>query len=163
MIQDIKLDWPDLIVEQFGNDGGAGWLQNWSGVLVGRVAIVFMNKFGCWYLENPSGKIELLNVFTGTLTEVASSRATFASLVNSRSWQEANLLVQLVAALHHDGKVPAAGQCYAVAPHTAIGGPNPMSGEVINLEHVMVMDTAVWQAICAQALRLRRSDSKADA
>jgi hypothetical protein len=161
LIHDVKLDWPDLIVERFGEDGGLAWLAPWWDIVVSRVAVIFMNKFGCWFLQRPSGEVQLLNVFTGTLETIASSHQEFSSRVNTKGWQEANLLVQLVAALHHEGKIPAPNQCYAVALHTAIGGPNPMSGEIINVNHVMVMETEIWQSICVQALRRRKGTADA--
>jgi hypothetical protein len=63
------------------------------------------------------------------------------------------LLSELVYRLHEAGKVPGPGQCYALAPHPALGGPNPMLDEAIDLRFVMIMDIGVWESLCAQAVR----------
>ncbi len=95
----------------------------------------------------------MLNVLSGELVQIAKSNEEFVACVNQREWQEAYLLSELVFQLHEVGKVPGAGQCYALAPHPAIGGPNPFFGERIDPRFVTVMDVVVWQGICAQFVR----------
>ena len=64
------------------------------------------------------------------------------------------LLSELVLRLHEAGKVPGPGQCYALAPPPALGGPNPANGEAVDPRFVLVVDVAVWQSICAQSVGL---------
>jgi hypothetical protein len=62
------------------------------------------------------------------------------------------LLGSLISQLHDAGKVPGPGQCYALAPHPALGGPNPYTGGAVNTRFVTITDVVVWQSICAQTL-----------
>jgi hypothetical protein len=73
-------------------------------------------------------------------------------LVNECAWQEVYLLSESVLRLHEADEIPDPGQCYAVAPQHAHGGPNPRNGDAIDPRLVMVMDVVVWQKICAQAV-----------
>jgi hypothetical protein len=96
----------------------------------------------------------LLDVFTGQLERIADTYDDFIKEVNEQWWQETCLFSKLLFQLHEAGKVPGPGQCYALAPHPALGGPNPWAGDPINPEFVMVTDVVVWQSICAQSLGL---------
>jgi hypothetical protein len=107
--------------------------------VVGRVGPAFASKFGFLFLRRPEGQVEMLDVFTGQLTQ-----------------QEVYLLSEVVYQLHQAGKVPGPGQCYALCPHPALGSPNPANGEAIDPRFVMVMDMPVWQSLCAQALGVGR-------
>jgi hypothetical protein len=147
-----RLTWADLLIEEISPDQFREWIAPWSGVVSGRVAPAFLNKFGSWFLRRPEGHVEMLDVFTGQLQRVATSYDEFMSDVNEPRWQEVYLLSELVLQLHEVGKVPGPGQCYALAPHPAIGGPNPASGDVVDPRFVMVTDVAVWQSICARSL-----------
>jgi hypothetical protein len=126
------------------------WLLLWLPVLGGRVAPAFMSKFGTWFLRRPEGHVEMLDVFTGDVSRVADTYDGFVVEVNDRSWQEVYLLSELVFRLHQEGKVAGPGQCYALAPHPALGGPNPLAGDPVDTRFVMVMDIGVWQRLCAQ-------------
>src|SRR5258707_1298332 len=109
-----------------------------------------MNKFGSWFLRRPDGDVEMLDVFTGTIERVADSYEDFIAQVNERWWQEFYLLSESVLRLHQVGKVPGTGQCYALAPHPALGGPNPMGDQAVDPQFVMVMDISAWQLLCSQ-------------
>lgn len=147
-----RLTWADLLIEDITPDEFRDWMAPWSGVVGGLVAPAFLNKFGSWFLRRPEGHVEMLDVFTGLLHRVAATYEEFVREVNEPWWQEVYLLSELVYQLHEAGKVPGPGQCYALAPHPALGGPNPTNGEAVDPRFVMVTDIAVWQSICAQSL-----------
>ena len=146
----LKLTWPDLLIENISRADCARWLEAWAGIVDGRVAPAFMNKFGSWFLRRPAGEVEMLDVFSGSLERVAESYEAFITQVNQQAWQEVYLLSRLVLRLHEAGKVPGDGECYALVPHPAIGGPDPNLVENIDPDLVMVMDIGGWQYICAQ-------------
>jgi hypothetical protein len=147
-----RLTWDELLVQDITPDQFQDWLAPWAGVVTGRVAPAFLSKFGFWFLRRPEGHVEVLDVFTGRLDRIADSYDDFARQVNEQWWQEVYLLSELVYQLHQGGKSPGRGQCYALAPHPAQGGPNPANGDPVELRFVMVMDMMVWQSLCAQAL-----------
>lgn len=151
-----RLTWTDLLVQDVTPDQFRDWLAPWNGIVVGKVALAFLNKFGAWFLRRPEGHVEMLDVFTGQLHRAADSDEDFARKVNERSWQEAYLLSELVFKLHEEGKVPGPNQCYALAPHPALGGRNPANGETVDPKFVMVMDVCIWQSLCAQSLGVGR-------
>jgi len=148
----VKLTWKDLIVEDVSPKEFADWMRPWSGVVSGRVALAFLNRFGVWFLRRPEGPVDMLDVLTGTVERVADNHEAFIAEVNGVGWQETYLASKVVLALHQVGKVPGPKQCYAVTPPVALGGPNPMAGERVPVENVMVMDIPIWQSLCAQAL-----------
>jgi hypothetical protein len=138
-----KLTWNDLLIQSIPESDARTWLGYWSGIVGGRVAPVFMSKFGDWFLRRPDGGTDELSVIEGTYSSVASTPAEFESLVNSQAWQEQHLLSFQVGQLHERGIIPQAGQCYAFAPHPALLGR-------IDIERVLLMDIGVWQHVCAQ-------------
>ena len=138
-----KLTWDDLLIQGLPESDARAWLGYWSGMVGGRVAPIFMSKFGDWFLRRPDGGADELSVIEGTYSSIASTPEEFASLVNSPAWQEQHLLSFQVTQLHERGIIPQAGQCYAFAPHPALLGR-------IDIERVMLMDIGVWQHICAQ-------------
>lgn len=138
-----KLTWNDLLIENISDSDAQTWLGYWSGMVSGRVAPVFMSKFGDWFLRRPDGGTDELSVIEGTYSTIASTPEEFASLVNTQAWQEEHLLSLQVAQLHERGIVPSAGQCYAFAPH-------PLWVGRIDISTVMLMNINVWQHICAQ-------------
>ena len=138
-----KLIWDDLLIQSIPESDARTWLGYWSGMVSGRVAPVFMSKFGDWFLRRTDGGTDELSVIEVTYSSVASTPDEFTSLVNTQAWQEQHLLSLQVAQLHERGVVPQRGQCYAFAPHPALLGG-------IDIERVMLMDIGVWQHICAQ-------------
>jgi hypothetical protein len=139
----LKLTWDDLLIQSFPESDARTWLGYWSGIAGGRVAPVFMSKFGDWFLRRSDGGTDELSVIEGTYSKVASTPEEFASLVNTQAWQEQHLLSLQVAQLHERGLIPGPGQCYAFTPHPAL-----LSR--IDVDKVMLMDIGVWQHICAQ-------------
>lgn len=147
-----KLTWDDLLIQDISNADFARWMQSWSGVISGRIAPAFMNKFGVWFLRRPEGAVDMLDVFTGQVERMAHSYEAFVADVNDRAWQEIYLLSKHVNALHEAGKIPGPGECYALVPHPALGGPNPLAGNPIDQRIVMIMQIGAWQSICSQVL-----------
>lgn len=150
------LSWPDLLIEDITPDQFRDWLAPWTGIVVGRVGPLFLNKFGFIFLRRPEGPIEMLDVFTGQLSRVAETYEQFVREVNEQWWQEVYLLSELVYQLHQVDKIPGPGQCYALCPHPALGGPNPANGDAVDPKYVMVMDVTVWESLCAQSLGVER-------
>ena len=149
----MKLSWDDLLIQDISDANFTRWMENWSGVISGRMAPAFRNKFGVWFLRRPEGAVDMLDVFTGEIERVASSHEELLANVNDRPWQEIYLLSKYVLALHETGKIPATGECYAIAPHPALGGPNPLAGDALDPRVVMTMQIGAWQSICGQVLR----------
>jgi hypothetical protein len=147
-----RLTWADLLIDDITPEQFRIWLSPWSGLVSGRVAPAFVSKFGTWFLRRPEGHVEMLDVFTGRLVRAADSYEQLMAEVNEQWWQEAYLFSELIYQLHQADKTPGPGQCYALAPHPALGGPNPANGDVIDPRFVLVLDMVIWQSICAQAV-----------
>jgi hypothetical protein len=147
-----RLTWDDLLIQDITMDQFHHWISPWAGVVTGRVAPAFMSKFGFWFLRREEGHVEMLDVFTARVERMADTYDDFMGAVNEQWWQETYLFSELVYQLHQAGKIPGSGQCYAIAPHPALGGPNPALGDSIDLKFVMITDVFVWQSICAQLL-----------
>lgn len=141
-----KPSWDDLIIEGIQPEQTLAWLAPWSWLVSGSVAPVFMSKFGDWFLRRPDGSVEMLDVIQGTLTTQAASPEDFKALVNTKEWQDRNLLVVLLGELHAEGKIPGPGQCYAVTPH-------PRQGGRLEQEFIAVSDILAWQTTCARFAR----------
>jgi len=149
----LKLTWNDLLVENVADADFEEWIAGWRGIVTGRVAVAFLNKFGVWFLRRPAGPVDMLDIFSGKIERVAESHEALVAAVNEQAWQEVYLLSKLVYQLHQAGKVPGPGECYGVAPPAPFGGRNPMVGDELNPRFVMVMQMSVWQSICAQSVR----------
>jgi hypothetical protein len=147
----VRLTWADLIIEVAADDFQR-WLVPWSSVIGGRIAPAFMSKFGTWFLRRPEGHVEMFDVFSGEVVRIADSYEQFVAEVNEPWWQESFLLSELVLQLHQQGKVAGAGECYALAPHPALGGPNPLRDEAVDPRFVLVMDIELWQRLCVQSV-----------
>ena len=141
----IKLTWDDLLIEDPSLDDGR-LLEDWEWLLSGQFRVVAGSKFGDWFVERPAGTVEMLDMVEGSLSEIASSRAEFQTLINTREKQELWLLSELVLTLHEKGLVPGAGQCYAFEVPPCLGGK-------VDSENVEVMDLVVWVSICGQLHR----------
>jgi hypothetical protein len=146
----VQLTWADLVIDDISPADFQRWLLPWSPVVGGRVAPAFMGKFGTWFLRRPEGHVEMLDVFTGEVSRLADTFEDFIAETNDRSWQEVYLNSELVFRLHQEGKVAGPGQCYALAPHPAMGGPSPLVGYPIDTRFVQVMDIGLWQHLCLE-------------
>jgi hypothetical protein len=148
----LRMTWSDLLIEDITPDDFQRWLLPWSPVISGRIAPAFMSKFGTWFLRRPEGHVEMLDVFSGEVVRMADTYEQFIAEVNEQWWQEAYLLSKLVYQLHQEGKIPGLGECYALAPHPALGGPNPLRDEPVETRFVMVLPINVWQQLCVQSV-----------
>ena len=149
----LKLTWDDLLIQNIPEAEARTWLGYWSNKVTGRVAPVFLSKFGDWFLRRPDGSTDELSVIEGTYKTVASTPEEFGSLVNLQEWQEEHLLSFQVLQLHERGVVPSNGQCYAFAPHPIFTGR-------VDVSQVILMDIGVWQHICAQHFDSQSVDTK---
>jgi hypothetical protein len=140
-----RLAWDDLLIQHVPETETRIWLGYWSATIEGRVAPVFLSKFGDWFLRRPDGSTDELSVIDGRCSQVAGTPEEFHTLVNTPVWQEEHLLSFHVFQLHERGLVPKASECYAFAPHPLISGR-------INIDEALVMDIGVWQHICAQLI-----------
>jgi hypothetical protein len=120
-------------------------LEQWSGTVAGQLRPIGASAFGDLFFERPSGEIERLDVLEGGVHHVADSFDDFSRLMNSREWQEDNLLTQGVALLSERQIIRGPGQFYGFAPHPAFTGK-------IDWGRVMPVDAVVWHSLCAQAL-----------
>ena len=140
-----KLTWDDLVIEKISAPEAHIWLSYWSDAIGGKIAPIFMSKFGDWFLRRPDGSTDEFSVIEGTNSTIALSPDEFIGLVNTPSWQEEHLLSIQVSQLHERGIIPKHGQCYGFAPHPLLTGR-------IEIGEVMLMDIGVWQSICAQLI-----------
>jgi hypothetical protein len=97
---DIRLEWDDLLIEGIEPKEWVKWLGLWSWAIDGRVAPAFLNKFGSWFLRRPDGRVEMLDVLSGTVEHLVDRYEDFVALVNQEEWQERYLLSKSVCALH---------------------------------------------------------------
>ncbi len=144
------MKWEDLLIDDMTPEQASICLGPWQSIIGGRMAPLFMTRFGFWFFMRPSGQIEALDVFSGYVSSIADTRDELMTLVNSPDWQECFLFPELVAKLHEENIIPGPGQCFALGAHPAQGGPNPANGESVDPKTVMVMDAPIWQSICAQ-------------
>jgi hypothetical protein len=147
-----RLTWDDLLIQNITSEQFHDWIAPWTGLIQGRIAPAFISKFGLWFLRRPEGAVEMLNVLTGQVERMAETYDDFMRDVNEQWWQESYLFSELIFQLHQANKIPGPEQCYALAPHPALGGPNPYAGDTIDSKFVMLMDIIVWQSICAQSV-----------
>jgi hypothetical protein len=148
---EIKLTWDDLLIQDADPEEISASLAPWSFLIRAQVRPIFLNRFGSWFLQRRDESVDMLDVFDGSIEQVAESAAELGRLVNTVEWQEEYLLSLAVFDLHSAGLVAAGTQCYAI-PHPALGGRNPALGEEIEPRFTTVCDFEVWQSICRQAL-----------
>ena len=120
----------------------------------GRIAPVYMSKFGDWFLRHPDSSTSELSVIEGTYSKIAAAPDEFIGLVNSREWQEDRLLSLLVYQLHERKNIPAEGQCYGFTPHPLLSGR-------IDLNQALIVDIGAWQNICAATIALKAATTVA--
>ena len=148
----MPLTWADLIID---SPTALDWnevLGAWAPLLDGRIRPVFLDKLGCIYVERDTGEVVMLDVLSGEVETLAPSRDAFTKLVNNPGWQNVYLCASLIAELHAAGKKAAPEQCYSLAAHPALGGPDPRAGDKVDLQTVKPMSVRVWHSICRQIL-----------
>jgi hypothetical protein len=138
----VKLTWDDLLIQNITPAEAARCLGLWGSLVHGRVAPVFMSKFGDWFLRRPDGSTVELSALGGTFETIARTPEEFDACVNRRDWQELHLLSLQIYDLHQRGIIAGSGQCYGFVRHPAFVGK-------IEVSSAMVMDIPVCQSICA--------------
>ena len=139
----MKLGWDDILIQNPTSAETEAWLADWTFLDLGRVAPICLSRFGDWFLLRPSGEVFRLDVLEFQFERLAPSFDSFQTLLNDTDWQHDILLSWLVADLHDAGVVAGKRQCYGFAPHPVFTGQ-------ISKERVSLLDTMVWQSICAQ-------------
>ncbi len=69
---DIKLTWDDLIVDNVTPDEAAAWLGDWDWLGIGRMAPIFLSRFGNWFFYRPDGSIHMLEVSEAVIEQVCA-------------------------------------------------------------------------------------------
>jgi hypothetical protein len=140
----MKLTWDDLIIQGIAGKDIQDWIAPWSHLLAGKFSLVFVSKFGDWFLRRPDGSTDELSVIEGTLQRITATPEEFVEIVNQTEWQERHLLSYHVAQLHERGLIPGVGECYGFAPHPILTGR-------IDFDTARIMTIPVWQYIAAQS------------
>ena len=155
-IDDIKLTWEDLIVDRVTEAEAAAWLADWQWLGLGRIAPVFLSRFGNWFFLRPDGAVHMLHVCEAVVELVAPDFDKFQALVNTQEGQEKCLYSALVLQFRRQGIVARGRDAIGFAPHPAF---------VSSLDacKVMVLTMNVWQAICGQAMRQIRGAAQSAA
>lgn len=139
-----SLTWDDLFVEADRLDFNSLLLE-WPGLVKGQIRPIGASVFGDLYFELRTGEVQKIDVLEGGVHSVAENFQQFTGMMNSRGWQEQNLLSEGVALLKERGVERGAGQFYGFAPHPTFTGK-------IDWSRVMPLDAVVWNSICAQSL-----------
>lgn len=139
-----RLSWSDIFTDASALNF-AELLAYWPNTVSSRVSPIGASAFGDLYFQRPDGSVECLDVLEGGTHLVAASQEDFATLMNSREWQESNLLTEGVALLLERGLARGPEQFFAFAPHPSFVGK-------IDWSRVMTLDSAIWHSICSQAL-----------
>lgn len=115
------MDINDYLIPQPGKD----WtrlLAEWTPPLPAAFSLWLVNRLGDVILFLKDGKVWLLEVGTGNFTEVASSRAHFAQLLDTGDNAERWLRIRLVDACRRAGIHLAADECYGFKIPPTLGG-----------------------------------------
>ena len=139
-----SLTWDDLFVDAARLDFNSLLLE-WPGLVKGQIRPIGASVFGDLFFESRTGEVQKIDVLEGGVHSVAESFQQFTGMMNSREWQEQNLLSQGVALLKERGVERGLDQFYGFAPHPTFTGK-------IDWSRVMPLDAVVWNSICAQSL-----------
>ena len=143
---DIKLTWDDLIIDQVTPGEAAVWLTEWKWLGLGRIAPIFLSRFGNWFFHRPDGSVHMLDVTEALVEQVAPDFGRFQAAVSTREWQEQYLYSALLLRYRREGIVAAGRQVIGFAPH-------PAFVDSLDKCKPMVLDMVVWQSICGQTMR----------
>jgi len=143
---EIKLTWADLIVDHVTPDEAAAWLGDWQWLGLGRIAPIFLSRFGNWFFRRDDGSICMLEVTEAVVDQIAPDFGTFQASMNTQEWQEQYLYSALVLKYRRQGLVALGRQAIGFAPHPALV-------DSLDKCEAMVFDMGVWQSICGQTMR----------
>ncbi|MBP9144844.1 MAG: hypothetical protein KBF21_03175 [Thermoanaerobaculia bacterium] len=156
----------DLLIDAAAHPEIADWFAVWDTILPRGLAgerrePLFASRFGTLFYARQDGTCCMLDVFFGDVQELAPDSATLAGFAANPAWQETYLLAASVRALHAAGVVARGTECYAIAPHPAVGGPDPWAEDRLDPAAIMVLEGGPWQALCVDFLRRARQASGA--
>ncbi len=152
----------DLLIAADAHPQIADWFTVWDTLLPAAFAgeprtPLFASRFGTLFYARADGSCHMLDVFFGEVQELAPDTATLALFLQEPSWQETYLLAASVRALAATGIIARDTECYAIAPHPAVGGPDPWAESVLDPAAIMVLEGARWQEQCVDFLRRARA------
>lgn len=152
----------DLLIDAGAHPEIADWFAVWDTVLPAALAgerrmPLFASRFGTLFFARPDGSCHMLDVFFGEVQELAPDAATLALFLREPSWRETYLLAASVRALAATGIAARGTECYAIAPHPAVGGPDPWAELALDPAAIMVLEGARWQEQCVEFLRRARA------
>lgn len=139
-----SLTWDDLFIDAALLDVNSLLLE-WPGKVTGQVRLIGASAFGDLFFERRSSEVVKLDMLDGGVHFVADDFQRFSELMNSREWQQENLLSEGVALLKEKEVLRGIGQFYGFAPHPIFTG-------AIDWSKVMPLDAVVWNSICAQSV-----------
>ncbi|MBL1271175.1 MAG: hypothetical protein COB25_001875 [Oceanospirillales bacterium] len=140
----MSISWSEIFLQGAEIDFGQ-LLEQWSPLVSGKIQPIGLSAFGDIYFLQPDGSVKVLDVLEGAVHEVAESQRAFGECMNSKEWQDSNLMPEVVWQLQNRGLVRKPGEVYGFAPHPSLAGK-------VSPETAMVMDAFVWHSICAQLL-----------
>ena len=155
-------DLSDLLIDAAAHPEVADWFAVWDTILPRGLAgeprqPLFASRFGTLFYARQDGTCCMLDVFFGEVQELAPDVATLALFLREPSWQETYLLASSVRAAAAAGRVARGTECYAIAPHPAVGGPDPWAEACLDPAALMVLEGARWQEQCVDFLRRARA------
>jgi hypothetical protein len=140
----VSLSWEEIFLQgpeiDFRNI-----VAQWAPLISGSLQPIGLSAFGDFYFLRPDDTVHVLDVLDGVVRQVAESYADFGECMNSKEWQDANLMPEVVWQLQERGVSRGPGQVFGFAPHPALVGK-------IAPETAMALDAVVWHSICAQLL-----------
>jgi hypothetical protein len=156
----------ELVIDAVEFPGIGAWFAVWEKLLPAGLAgearrALFASRFGTLFFARPDGTCHMLDVFFGEVQEVAPDRATLEEFAQDSAWRETYLLAASVRALRSAGVVASGTECYAIAPHPAVGGPDPWAEAVLDTAAIMVLEGGRWQEQCVEFLRISRQARRA--
>jgi hypothetical protein len=137
------------------------WFAAWESLLPRSLAgeprtVLFASRFGTLFFSRLDGSCHMLDVFFGEVQEIAPDAVALGEFLREPSWLETYLLAASVRELVAAGVVARGTECYAIAPHPAVGGPDPWAEPVLSPASIMVLEGARWQEQCVDFLRRAR-------
>jgi hypothetical protein len=108
-----------------------------------RVRPLLVTAFGDIYVETEVGEVLVASPIELTCERIAPSVQELEKLFSDQGWAEEQLITELALLAKERGKIRAAHQVYAVAPHPCFTGK-------LQVENLTTMDLHIWHHICSQ-------------
>lgn len=120
--------------------------RNWGWLLPDGLRVFLLSMFGDWFLVDREGRVLMLDVLEGSLTQIADSEAEFLSALERAQVRDDWLLEGLCLALERDGVSLGPGRIFGYKIHPKLGAPI----DRLNIEDA---DFAGYQAFVAELHR----------